>query len=100
MPRKRTPAPTPLFQPPVAGPTSWMDRFRHALSLFCGGKEAPLEYCELWLRNEQVNGADPLQDWVAYNLSVYWATGIGTIEAAQVMADNPEEGVEHLDRDE
>ncbi|CAN7784384.1 hypothetical protein LJR175_008397 [Variovorax sp. LjRoot175] len=56
--------------------------------------------CEQWVRNEQIDGADPLQAWAVDHAQVAWHTGIGTIEAAQVWADTPEEGVAHEDRED
>lgn len=81
-------------------PTTWMERFREAMALMCGGKMPPLGMCEQWVRNEQIDGEDPLQAWAVEHAQVAWHTGIGTIEAAQVWADNPEEGVEHETRGE
>lgn len=83
-------------------PTTWMERFREAMAVMCGGKMPPLDMCEQWVRNEQVNGVDLLQGWVIDHaaVAVSWHTGIGTIEAAQVWADTPEEGVGHEDRED
>lgn len=87
---------------PSDAPTTWMERFREALAVMCGGKAPPLDICEQWVRNEQVNGVDLLQAWVIDHASttVSWHTGIGTIEAAQVWADSPEEGVHHESRED
>lgn len=79
----------------MPGPTTWMERFRHALSMLCRSKEPPLELCEMWVRGEQPNGTDPLQDWAVNNAGAYWMTGIGIIEAAETCANTPEEGVGH-----
>ena len=83
-------------------PTTWMERFREAMAVMCGGKMPPLDMCEQWVRNEQVNGVDLLQEWVIDHaaVAVSWHTGIGTIEAAQVWADTPEEGVGHEYRED
>ena len=83
-------------------PTTWMERFREAMAVMCGGKMPPLDMCEQWVRNEQVNGVDPLQEWIIDHaaVAVSWHTGIGTIEAAQVWADSPEEGVGHEYRED
>lgn len=85
-----------------AVPTTWMERFREAMAVMCGGKMPPLDLCEQWVRNEQVNGVDLLQEWVIDHaaVAVSWHTGIGTIEAAQVWADSPEQGVGHEDRED
>lgn len=79
-------------------PTTYMERFREAMGVLCAGKMPPLEMCEQWLRDEQVDFADPLQAWAVDHAQVAWHTGIGTIEAAQAWADSPEEGVDHEDR--
>lgn len=83
-------------------PTTWMERFREAMAVMCGGKMPPLDMCEQWVRNEQFNGVDLLQEWVIDQpaVAVSWHTGIGTIEAAQVWADSPEEGVGHEYRED
>jgi hypothetical protein len=85
-----------------AAPTTWMERFREAMAVMCGGKMPPLDMCEQWVRNEQVNGVDLLQEWVIDHaaVAVSWHTGIGAIEAAKVWADSPEEGVGHEDRED
>jgi hypothetical protein len=47
--------------------------------------------CEQWLNGE----SEDLQSWAVSNARIYWQMGIGTIEAAQHLADNPEEGEGH-----
>lgn len=78
--------------------TTWMERFRHSLTLMCGA-EPPLRYCEMWINNEQENNCDPLQNWVGVQTKTpSWAQNIGTIDAAHVWADSPVEGENHRPR--
>lgn len=84
MSKKSAPAPVPVD-------TKYIDRLIEALTLLCGGKEPPRSLVHEWETNE----SEGLQDWAACNTKLPWAMGIGTIEAAQVMADNPEEGQGH-----
>ncbi|MBP0714862.1 hypothetical protein ABXK61_16275 [Burkholderia sola] len=74
----------------LPGATVYVDRFVDALGLLCRSKP-PKELCEQWLNGE----SDELQSWTIDNRSIYWQTGIGAIEAAQHLADNPEEGEGH-----
>lgn len=75
--------------------TNFVERFMDALELMCQARP-PLEFIQQWTDDVQVNGADQLQEWVLNNQWMDWATGIGTIEAAIVMADNPREDQEHV----
>lgn len=74
----------------LPGATVYIDRFVSALGLLCRSKP-PRELCEQWLSNE----SEELQSFAVSNARIYWMTGIGIIEAAQIMADNPEEGAAH-----
>lgn len=77
--------------------TTWMERFVDALTLMCGA-EPPLEYCQEWIDNVEVDHAHRLQNWVGMQESTpFWVQNIGLIDAAQVMADTPTEGEGHLD---
>lgn len=76
-------------------PTTWLQRFVQALSMLCRGKQPPIHFCEMWMRHEDINGVEPLQEWAVNNSGIYWATGIGIIEAAEAMADTPIEGAGH-----
>lgn len=80
--------------------TTWMERFRESLAAMCGSVP-PLEFCEEWVEGIQVNGADRLQNWVFSkgNRAPKWAQAIVIIDAAQLLADQPEEGAGHLDKD-
>lgn len=77
-------------------PTTYVQRFTHALTLLCG-KEPPQEIVLAWLEK----GSDDfrLQEFaIAHGPS--WSQGIALIEAAQLMADQPTEGVDHEMRDQ
>jgi hypothetical protein len=76
--------------------TTWMDRFRQTIAIFCGGVMPSLELCTSWI--EQDDNALLLQHWVMCNTTVAWAQGISILDVAHVMAENPEEGMGHLDR--
>lgn len=71
-------------------PTIYLDRFIAAMGFVCQ-KQPPKELCEKWLSNE----SEDLQSWAVSNARIYWMTGIGAIEAAQHLADEPEEGRGH-----
>lgn len=81
--------------------TTWMERFRDALTIMCGA-EPPLKFCEMWVKNEQdEHCADPLQNWVGMQKTTpTWAQNIVTIDAAQVWADTPVEDQKHLTKTE
>lgn len=89
MPKKTAAARAPVN-------TKYLDRVIEALTLLCGGNEPPREMVHEWETGE----GEDLQDWAANHTKLPWAQGIGTIEAAQVLADNPEEGMGHQLRDE
>lgn len=72
--------------------TGYLTRFVDALEILCAARP-DVAMCEQWLRHEP--GSERLQDWVVDHTRANWGTGIGTIEAAEVMAENPEEGVNH-----
>lgn len=74
----------------LPGATAYIDRFVDALGLLCRSKP-PKAMCEQWLKGEN----EELQSWAVSNARIYWQMGIGTIEAAQHLADNPEEGEGH-----
>jgi len=76
---------------PAPTKTGYVDRFLESLALLCGGKTPPRQLVIDWETDE----GEELQDWAACNAAVPWATGIGTIEAAQAMASTPEEGMDH-----
>lgn len=76
-------------------PTSYLHRFRDAITLVCRGKTPPDNMLNGWLAGD----SEELQDFAATHAPA-WAQGIGAIEAATLMADQPTEGVEHEFRDE
>ena len=71
--------------------TTYAQRFIAALALLCDS-EPSQDLCEQWLAGTSEN----LQEWVVSHVRAEWATGIGAIEAAQHLADNPNEGEEHV----
>lgn len=71
-------------------PTTYLDRFIAAMGFVCQ-KQPPKELCEKWLSHD----SEDLQSWAVSNARIYWMTGIGAIEAAQHLADEPEEGRGH-----
>lgn len=81
---------------PAVVVTTWMERFRQTIALFCRGVLPPLNLCKGWV----AEGSDDLrlQDWVCCNMGVQWAQSIAILDAAQQMADNPVEGVGHFDK--
>jgi hypothetical protein len=85
MPKKSSSAPV------APENTKYLDRLIEALTLLCGGKVPPREMVHAWESSDD----EELQSWAACNTTLPWAMGIGTIEAAQVLADNPEEGMGH-----
>lgn len=80
-------------------PTTWMERFRQALTKMCGATP-PEDMCQEWLDKVSINGVDRLQDWVVNQSGTpTWAQGLVTIEVATQWADEPTEGVPHEYRD-
>lgn len=74
-------------------PTTWEQRFSDALALLCG--ERPAEsMVSTWLAHEN----EDLQAWALNHCPLPWCMGIAVIEAAEYLADQPEEGVGHLPR--
>lgn len=73
-------------------PTTYLRRFGDAMALLCGGKRPSDEVLTAWLDTD----ADDmrLQEF-AVEHGPAWAQGIGLIDAARTMADQPTEGVEH-----
>jgi hypothetical protein len=73
--------------------TGYLERFADALEILCT-ERPPLELCELWLRHVEPQGV-LLQDWAINHTRANWGTGIGVLEAAEVLAETPEEGMDH-----
>jgi hypothetical protein len=80
----------------VSTDTLYIDRVVDTLALLCGGIRPPRELVVAW----EENTSEELQSWAMCNAASPWATGIGTIEAAQTMANTPEEGMGHQDRED
>jgi hypothetical protein len=52
-----------------------------------------------WLENIDVNGEHRLQSWVMCQAATpSWAQGIVVLDAAHVLANEPEEGMQHEER--
>lgn len=79
-------------------PVGFLERFTGALALLCGGRRPEEALVRDWF-NPELNSFR-LQDWAVANMTVAWGTGIGVLDAATAMADNPEEGIDHETRDE
>lgn len=73
-------------------PTKYLQRLGDAIELLCSGHRPPDEMMERWLDSD----ADDmhLQSFCAEHGPI-WAQGIGIIDAAQVLANQPTEGVDH-----
>lgn len=73
-------------------PTTYLRRFGDAMALLCAGHRPADEVLTAWLDTD----ADDmrLQEF-AVEHGPAWAQGIGIIDAARMMADQPTEGVEH-----
>lgn len=80
-------------------PTSYVYRFQMALALLCGNHLPRRQLCELWLNDEAEEAHTELQEWAINHSLMTWATGIGVIEAAMTLADTPDEGGDHEDRE-
>lgn len=74
-------------------PTTWIERFTAALALLCGTAPEP-SMIRTWVTHEN----DDLQSWALNHCSLPWCMGIAVIEAAEHLADHPEEGVGHEPR--
>jgi hypothetical protein len=72
--------------------TGYLDRFVDALEILCTARP-DRDLCEQWLRHAP--GSERLQDWAVDHTRANWGTGICVIEAAEVMAESPEEGMDH-----
>lgn len=62
-------------------------RFADVIALLCTEKPS-IELCRDWLDDK----SEDLQEWVLDRLRLGWAQGIGVIDAARLLADQPEEG--------
>lgn len=77
-------------------PTTAALRLGDAMQLLCGGKRPPDDMVQQWLDNT----SESLQEFAASN-GPAWAQGIGLIDAALVMVDQPTEitAIDNPDRD-
>jgi hypothetical protein len=81
-------------QPSTSGwltPTTYVHRFTNSVRLLCG-KEPPADMVASWLDKEADDHR--LQEF-AIEHGPAWCQGIGLLDAAHVMADQPTEGVDH-----
>ena len=78
--------------------TTWMERFSQAIAVLCNGRVPPAALVEKWVENVEDNQLT-LQDWVFGEgaASLPWAQALVILDAAQILADNPEEGCGHID---
>lgn len=72
--------------------TTYEQRFIEAFTLLCGGRKPAIKMVQDWLSHE----SEALQDFAVSN-GPSWCQGIALIDAAHLMAENPEEGFGHLD---
>lgn len=79
---------------PVAGPTTYQQRFTEVVSLLCRAAP-PSDMVEGWLTPDADDHR--LQEW-AIEYAPNWSQGIGVLDAAHVMADQPAEGEGHETR--
>jgi hypothetical protein len=88
--------PLPVQRQPLTGDrTTFEQRFSGTIALMCGA-EPPAEFVDEWLRNVEVNFVARLQEWVLnQDGTPRWAQGIVVLDAAYLLADSPEEGMQH-----
>ena len=79
-------------KPHWSDPTTFIKRFGDAMQALCNERRPADELMTAWLDN----GADDfrLQDFACEH-GLSWAQGIGIIDAAQLLANQPTEGVDH-----
>lgn len=78
--------------------TTWIERFTDALYLLCGSMP-PERLVREWVSNTADPRGMTLQDWAATQSKLWWSMGISVIEAAEHLADHPEEGKGHAARE-
>lgn len=76
-------------------PTTKVERFEDALTVLAGGVCPDRALVEAWFDEDDDQSHIRLQEWAMNNSAAGWAMGIGIIDAALVLADNPDEGVDH-----
>ena len=84
--------PTPEFESTM--PTTWIQRFKDAIALLCG-EVPPDGMAEAWAAHEN----EGLQSWALNRCPLPWCMGITVVEAAEHLADQPEEGIGHHPRE-
>lgn len=72
--------------------SGYLVRFADALEILCTARP-DLALCEQWLRNTPEG--EQLQAWAVDHMRANWGTGLGVLDAAEVMAESPEEGMHH-----
>lgn len=87
----------PIARADWTTPTTHLQRFGDAMQLLCGGVRPSDTLLADWM-------ADDSHGWLqefAIEHGPAWSQGIGLIDAAQLMADQPTEGVDHerIDKD-
>lgn len=80
--------------------TTYPYRFQMALALLCGNHLPNIRLCERWLDESNEDAHRALQEWALDHSVMPWATGIGVIESALALADTPDEGRTHEDRED
>lgn len=73
-------------------PTTFLQRFGDAIELLCAGQRPPDEMISGWFDPDTDDLR--LQSFCAEH-GPAWAQGIGVADAAQLLADQPTEGVDH-----
>jgi hypothetical protein len=78
--------------------TTYAERFTHAVAILCGA-QPPADMVTEWIANTEVNVEHRLQGWVLSQAATpAWAQGIVVLDAAHVLANDPEEGAGHEER--
>ena len=77
-------------QRPKKANTTFSDRFSDAVEILCGAKP-PQKLVTAWLRDEDIY--PNLQNWILGQKIPIWAQGIVLLDAAELMASTPVEGV-------
>ena len=73
-------------------PTTFIQRFGDSMQALCGGQRPPDDMMNGWLNTE----VDDLRlQSFACDHGPVWAQGIGVIDAAEILADQPTEGPDH-----
>lgn len=76
-------------------PTTFIKRFGDVMQLLCSGQRPPDEMMSAWF---DFDASDSRLQNFACEYGLSWAQGIGMIDAALLLADQPTEGVDHEHR--